>query len=531
VDGPADSVLSVVDRLIVALLRDVLRSKEPIPNLRLASLTSDSIEALRSYLQGERYYRRLDWDSALAAYTRAVEADSSFALAHLRRAETLGWTDGYGSKEAHEAVLAAARFADRLPARDHRLLAGYHLFDEGKPGAIDSLRAYVATYPDDVEGWYLLGESMFHLQADSPSPPESISAVFDSVLRRDSTLFPALLHPLDLALLYRNRTQFNRYYQSFEHTASPGLVSALRTASEIIWGPPPTDGAILAALKVQPSWIIQAAFSAYQRPEATSDTVLRLFTKAQDLSPRSAELLIRALSVRAHVLAGVGRWREARVLLDSLRVLDADKAGGIQAWAVVLKLAPPSVGPALDSTVKAMPPGPEATYAAAMLHILKGQVGEGRRLLTRELSRDSAQIPGNIRGLMMAGEGWAALLQGDSLNGIARVRAGLNLSGPPNEESAYFRLQLALVLAARAQTRLEGIRWLRYSFETLPLYKPLTFLALGHTYEAAGQRDSAVVYYTRFLRLWDRADAELQGRVRETRAALQELSRERAGTP
>jgi tetratricopeptide (TPR) repeat protein len=526
VDGPADSVLSVVDRLSVALLRDVWRSKEPIPHLRLASLTSDSIEALRSYLQGERYYRRLDWDSALIAYTRAVEADSSFALAHLRRAETLGWTGGYGSKEAHEAVVAGARFADRLPARDRRLLVGYRLFDEGKPAAIDSLRAFVATYPDDVEGWYLLGESMFHIQAYRPSPPESVTAVFDSVLRRDSTLFPALLHPLDLALLYRDRAQFNRYYPSFEHTAPQAKVSAMRTAAGAIWGPAPTDAAVLGALKEQASWVIQAAFSSYQRPDATSDTVLQLFTRAQNVSPRSAPLLARALAVRAHALTGVGRWREARVLLDSLKAFDAAKAGGIEGWAVVLQLAPPSFAPLLDSVVRAMPAGPEAVYAGAMVHVLKGQVAEGRRLLARELSRDSAAIPANIRGLMIAGDGWAVLLQGDSVAGIARMRAGLDLSAAPNEESAYPRLQLALALAARPQSRAEGIRWLRYGFETLPLYKPLTLLALGRTYEAAGQRDSATVYYSRFLRLWDKADPEMQGRVKEAKEALQELAGE-----
>jgi hypothetical protein len=60
-----------------------------------------------------------------------------------------------------------------------------------------------------------------------------------------------------------------------------------------------------------------------------------------------------------------------------------------------------------------------------------------------------------------------------------------------------------------------------------PLYWPLTRLALGHTYESMGQSDSAAQAYTRFLRLWDKADPELQGRVREAKAALQELSRER----
>ena len=231
VDGPADSVLAVVDRLSVALLRDVWRSKEPIPNLRLASLTTDSIEALRSYLQGERYYRRLDWDSALGAYTRAVEADSTFALAYLRQAQVFGWTGGYGNKESHQAVAAAVRFANRLPERDRRLLTGYRLFDEGKPASIDSLRAFIGAYPNDVEGWYTLGESMFHLNAFRPAAPESISAVFDSVLRRDSTLSPALIHPMELGVMYRDSARFARYFPGFARTAPPSKVSAIRTAA------------------------------------------------------------------------------------------------------------------------------------------------------------------------------------------------------------------------------------------------------------------------------------------------------------
>jgi hypothetical protein len=95
------------------------------------------------------------------------------------------------------------------------------------------------------------------------------------------------------------------------------------------------------------------------------------------------------------------------------------------------------------------------------------------------------------------------------------------------EESAYLRLQLALALAARPDTRSEGVRWLRFGFDFLPLYLPLTHLALGHAYEAAGQRDSAAQAYGRFIRFWDKADPELRGRVREATDALEELSRER----
>ena len=529
VDGPADSVLNVVDRLSLALLRDVWRSKEPIPNLRLASLTTDSIEALRSYLQGERYYRRLDWDSALGAYTRAVEADSTFALAHLRRAQVFGWTSGYGNKDAHEAVAAAVRFGKRLPERDRRLLAGYRLFDEGKPASIDSLRAFTRAYPNDVEGWYMLGESMFHLNAFRPAAPESISAVFDSVLRRDSTLFPALIHPMELGVMYRDSAQFARYFPGFAGTAPPSRVSAIRTTASLVWGPPPTDKAIGAAFAEQGSWLIHAANSAYHWDEARSDSIAQRFAQVQRAGPRSPQFLTRALAARAHVLAGMGRWREAQVLLDSLKPLDSEKAMGIQAWSMALGLAPVRAR-FLDSLVNALPPGPQAEYAGALLGMFRGEVREGRSRIARALAtRGSQPTPPEMRGLMEAVDGWGILLQGDSVAGIRRLRAGLDTAASPGmtEETAFFRFQLGLALAARPETRAEGIRWLRYGFDMMPLYQPLTQLALGHTYETAGQRDSAAVAYGRFLRLWDKADPELQGRVREAKEALQETAGER----
>jgi hypothetical protein len=52
---------------------------------------------------------------------------------------------------------------------------------------------------------------------------------------------------------------------------------------------------------------------------------------------------------------------------------------------------------------------------------------------------------------------------------------------------------------------------------------------LGRAYEGAGERDSAAAEYSRFLRFWDKADPELQGRVREAKEALQEITGERPG--
>ncbi len=528
VDGPADSVLAVVDRLSLALLRDVWRSKEPLPNLRLASLTTDSIDALRSYLEGERYYRRTEWDSALSAYTRAVETDSTFALAHLRRAQAFGWIGGYGNRDAHQAVAAGVRFARRLPPRDRRLMSAYELFDQGKPASIDSLRAFVTEYPADVEGWFLLGEAMFHTKSFRPSAPDSIAGVFDSVLRRDSTLFPALIHPMELGVIYRDSARFGRYFPGFARTAPASRVSAMRTTANLLWGPPPTNKAIATAWNEQGSWLIQAANSAYYWDKATSDSIASRYTRVTQAGPQAPGFLAGALEARASMLAGLGRWREAKVLLDSLSRLDRGDALGVQAWAMALRLAPGSSASLMDSAVAALPAGPEAELGKAMVNLVRGQVPEARRRLARALA-DSARMSSYHRGMMMAADGWGAMIQGDTTRGLPRLRSGLDQVAAPGvaSESAFLRLQLALALAASKETREEGIKYLRYGFDNQPLYLPLLQLALGRTYEVAGQRHSAAAAYGRFLRLWDKADPELQGRVKEARDGLAEVTRER----
>jgi hypothetical protein len=139
----------------------------------------------------------------------------------------------------------------------------------------------------------------------------------------------------------------------------------------------------------------------------------------------------------------------------------------------------------------------------------------------------------DTRGYLIATDGWGALLQGDTVSGLRRLRAGLDQAAAPGqaEDSAFLRFQLALALAARAETREEGISSLRYGFDFQPLFIPLATLALGPTYEAAGKPDSAALAYRKFIRFWNRADPELQSKVTGARQALEELTQERPASP
>ena len=535
VDGPADSILPLVDRLSVALLRDVWRSREPLPSLDIASLTSDSIAALRAYLQGERYYRRFALDSALSAYTRAVEVDSTFALAHLRRALVYGWTGGYGSPASHQAAAAGFRFADRLPPRSRRLLEAYRAFDQGSVLAIDSMRAYVADYPDDPEGWYTYAEALYHLREIKPTSPDTIIAAFDRVLAGDSTLTPAVIHPLELTLIYRDSVRYGRYLRLFARTAPPPRVAAHRVAGALAWGPPPSDSAVRAAVATVPHVGFYAVLSSYKDDAATSDSILARRARLIGALPAASPTRSYESIDRGFMLLGFGRLREARALVDTVAALSPGAAAGLLGWPVALGMAPvSSVSTRADSLMALeVPEGRNPrrmAYMETIKAMVRGRMDEAARLATDGmLARDSTPDSTRSRGLLKATAGWVRLVQGDTAKGLAELRAGLDGSGGSNsaERTAFLRFQLARVLAAKADTREEGITRLRYGFDNGAVYLlPLSYLELGRTYEAARKPDSAAIAYGRFIRLWDKADPELQDRVAEAREALQRLTSE-----
>jgi hypothetical protein len=56
-----------------------------------------------------------------------------------------------------------------------------------------------------------------------------------------------------------------------------------------------------------------------------------------------------------------------------------------------------------------------------------------------------------------------------------------------------------------------------------PQYLAGTYKRLGELYEARGDRQKAVSYYTKFVELWKNADPELQPKVAEVRRSLARL--------
>ena len=120
---------------------------------------------------------------------------------------------------------------------------------------------------------------------------------------------------------------------------------------------------------------------------------------------------------------------------------------------------------------------------------------------------------------------------GDTALGLAELRGNLGpLSNWNTILTAPMRLQLALVLGQSADSteRGRGIALLENGFAGSPLQAGIVQVHLARAYEREGRRADAVAAWSRFLRMWERADPSLESYAREGREALTRLTGERA---
>jgi serine/threonine-protein kinase len=199
VDGPADSVLALVDRLAVQALGLIL-SKAPgdMPALDLASITTTSPIALKGYLAGEDHYRRSEFREAAQEWERAVRADTLFALAYLGLTDAYAWTD---EAKYRDNLDRARRMANRLPPRERTVALAHWAQYVGAPGAMVTIRDALRRYPDAAEAWYALGEVYFHDAGPMAGPGEAEEA-YRTAARLQPTMAPYRAHLLDLAFTW-----------------------------------------------------------------------------------------------------------------------------------------------------------------------------------------------------------------------------------------------------------------------------------------------------------------------------------------
>lgn len=159
-DRTSDDARPLFDRLAAKLLD--LTGAPPNGRASLASVTTASVEAYRSYLQGVDALNHWRLHEASTLLEHAVGLDSTFGLANYRLAIARGWLSA-ADTVGLLAIRRAARFAEHLPARDRQLIEGYRTFVEGDyERGMTLYSQLIARDSTDVEAWYGLADAAFH---------------------------------------------------------------------------------------------------------------------------------------------------------------------------------------------------------------------------------------------------------------------------------------------------------------------------------------------------------------------------------
>ncbi len=215
----------LADSATVALLRELGRTR-PIGAVRLASLGSTSLPALKAFLQGEQYFRRTAWDSAIANYQRAIALDSTFALALRRVSVALGWQRVGTDSLSRVYALRAGAFNRGLPPRESLLVTADSLssvmyayvgdtawFSHARR-LFGTLEEAVRRYPEDPEVWYSLGDARYHFGFAANTEQQILDA-FKRSIALDSAFAPAYLHPVELGLNLGGAAEGRRYAAAY----------------------------------------------------------------------------------------------------------------------------------------------------------------------------------------------------------------------------------------------------------------------------------------------------------------------------
>ena len=535
-DGSADSVLQLVDSLSIRLLRAAWRSREPLPSLSVAGITSGSLDAIRAFLKGTRYYRAGAWDSAIVGFQEAVDHDSTFALAYWQLASARGWTVGLGSPASTGPLARAVELSDRLPPRDRALVMAYNHFQRNEIAALDTMRSYVVQYPSDAIGWHMLGDLRFHSQPTLALSFEQQLEPFDRAIALDSSFSPAAVHAVEIAAAMRDRTRHQHYMDRLgtgvSQAAAFELIGQLYFSGQ---GVSLLDS--VPAAREQFNLLLSSA--KYSTGSLRNQLVDRMDSVVIGQEPQSG-LEIQGQLLLAGQLLGLGR------LSESMRKADYFLDNPIEALrplGAVLKIQTAAAGytDGRDTTAAfalydSRPEGvPFAMLLRAQFALLDGDASRARALLgsvqPSELTNQGFQI--KIPALYDAAEGWAKILEGDTLTGVNEMRAALEDFGliffGPQSGSGILRLNMATAMARYDETHDEGIRRLRYGFYDDPDLRPIAFLNLAEILAERGDDEAAAVAYSDFIELWERADRALQPRVDSARRALESLVSEAGG--
>jgi serine/threonine-protein kinase len=522
----AERMDRVADTLTSQLLRELARV-QPMGAVRLTSLGTRSLPALRAYLQGEQFYRRTAWDSALAYYGNAARIDPGFALALRRSSQVITWQMPNGDSLARALAMRAAGNNHGLSPRDSLLVSADSLFFAMLDFDADPfwwnhsrrlgelLHRLTELYPDDPEGWFMLGELRHHFGYGVGTTYDQALEAFARAVATDSAYAPAYIHPVEEALSLGQTEVARRYLRGYLALKPTDFFRDGLELTEALMDPAraasPEIAQRLDTIAADPLYV--GLFATYRWGDslATAVRLGRLLAAGRHAAvPIFAEPAF-GRSKLAYALAWHGRLREA-FTIARLEV------------------------PELFADYAELGIFPTDSAEAVFQNWIGGDPGKvrlalwwwaGRRdtlQLQRFLARAPATTAADRQRATALGHVALALARGDSVNALARLLAFPDSLCPGCYD---IRLRRARLLAGAGRDR-EAADLLA----AMPPYDPtpsqvLGILLEGHVAERLRETARAERAYRIVTEIWRDADPELRALLGEAHDGLARLDQRR----
>jgi tetratricopeptide (TPR) repeat protein len=503
-DEPA-AIIPAIDRLSKRLRERIGESLKTIrANEPLETVTTSSLEALQKYSHALRVLDEGDVETGITLLEEAVALDTTFAMAYRKLGIAL---DRRGRENARmmEAFTKAFEHRDRLTDRERYTTIGsyYSFVADDRERTIAAYRALLDLHPDDRTG-------LNNLAVAYAAQRNYAQAV--ELTRRTIELDPFFV------LGYTNTAAYQVALGRWEAAES-------------------TLAAFARALPDHPWMELYQAPIAYARGDHEA-------VEAHVLSAREARkesLLIRAAtsSLLSWLAALHGRLAEAERHEFDART--ADEQRGIPGAALLLEIRrswldsfvrnrPGEAVRRLEAALERYPldefePLDRPYLRLAPLYAYSGRPDRAKEFLSAWESEIDPLIQRGIDSRHGA-RGAIALAEGRFDEAIAGFRAWADRTSPlvglPALAEAYDRAgqsDSALAVYERFVTT----PWmLRLDDDAVAL--PRAYERLGDLYEQRGDTAKAIYYYAKFAELWQDADPELQPRVEAARWAITVLA-------
>jgi serine/threonine-protein kinase len=531
----ANRVDRLADSFTVRLMRELGRTRR-IEVFRVGSLGSTSLPALKAFLQGEQWFRRASWDSALASYQHAIALDSTFPLALRRASQVLGWQHSAFDTMSNTLALRAGALNHGLALRDSLLTTADSLFAAAYatiPRVQWSVvrrihavaRELTRRYPDDYESWYVLGEAHLHLGSAAGSSERQALEAFDQAIANDSFFAPAYIHPVELAFRLDGPEAASRYARRYlrqkpTDAAASGIALADRIMEAMRTGP---DAIPRLVQEASTSALIDASPALLYGVD-TTEASLKVVRALVDAPVSDARWLTRAERERR---LGANLLYRGHIR-DAVKILYQNPASipPQLAEAALLSREVPDTAPAMFrrwvsgswlAPASLLLPWYAAERDSGTIRQLERRGDSLARAAPTEVDRNAALY------VSQAAPAYLSLLRRDTAEAIRRFEA---LPDSLCFVCYFHRLTLAQLLSARQEDARAARLLDRELIELLVPSKVLWTLERARVADRMGDRERASREYQYVAGIWRHADPELQPYVTEARQALARLTAE-----